>query len=260
MMKALFFDIDGTLVSMKTHTIPTSAVKSIAQAKRQGVKVFIATGRPYAIINNIDSILPYIDGYLTTNGAYCTVGNEVVYHHPIPKRDVELILNDAIEQDYSCVVVGEKDITTYNYKDNIDRIFRRTLDIHGIDYHLPIEKVMQYDILQLTPFATVEQEQLLMPRIPDCVSGRWHPEFMDITSRMADKGRGLAAIAQHLGIPIDACAAFGDGGNDISMIRAAGVGVAMGNAGDDVKQAANFVTTHIDEDGIMHAMQHLGIV
>ena len=212
MIKALFFDIDGTLVSMNTHTIPTSAVESIAQAKRKGVKVFIATGRPYAIINNIDSILPFID------------------------------------------------ITTYNYKDNIDRIFRRTLDIHGIDYHLPIEKVMQYDILQLTPFATVEQEQQLMPRIPDCVSGRWHPEFMDITSRMADKGRGLAAIAQHLGIPIDACAAFGDGGNDISMIRAAGVGVAMGNAGDDVKQAANFVTTHIDDNGIMYAMQHLGII
>ena len=148
MIKALFFDIDGTLVSMKTHTIPTSAVESIAQAKRKGVKVFIATGRPYAIINNIDSILPFIDGYLTANGAYCIVGNEVVYHHPIPKRDVELILNDAREQDYSCVVVGEKDITTYNYKDNIDRIFRRTLDIHGIDYHLPIEKVMQYDILQ----------------------------------------------------------------------------------------------------------------
>ena len=63
MIKALFFDIDGTLVSMKTHTIPTSAVESIAQAKRKGVKVFIATGRPYAIINNIDSILPFIDGY-----------------------------------------------------------------------------------------------------------------------------------------------------------------------------------------------------
>lgn len=260
MIKALFFDIDGTLVSMGTHTIPASAVEAITQAKRKGVKVFIATGRPYSIINNIDAILPFIDGYLTANGAHCMVGNEVVYHCPISKCDVELILNDATEQDYSCVVVGEKDITTYNYKDNIDRIFRRTLDIHGIDYHLPIDNVMQYDILQLTPFATVEQEQQLMPRIPDCVSGRWHPEFMDVTSRMADKGRGLTAIAQHLGIPLKDCAAFGDGGNDISMIRAAGVGVAMGNAGDDVKQAADFVTTHIDEDGIMHAMQHLEIV
>lgn len=158
MIKALFFDIDGTLVSMGTHTIPASAVEAITQAKQKGAKVFIATGRPYSIINNIDAILPFIDGYLTANGAHCVVGNEVVYHHPIPKRDVELILNDATEHDYSCVVVGEKDITTYNYKDNIDRIFRRTLDIHGIDYHLPIGNVMQYDILQLTPFATVEQD------------------------------------------------------------------------------------------------------
>ena len=260
MIKALFFDIDGTLVSMDTHVIPASAVEAITQAKRKGVKVFIATGRPYSIINNIDAILPFIDGYLTANGAHCIVGNEVVYHRPISKCDVELILNDATEQDYSCVVVGETAIGTFNYKDNNARIYRRTLDIHGVDYHLSIDELMQNDILELTPFATVEQEQMLMPRIPNCVSARWHPEFMDVTSRMADKGRGLTAIAQHLGIPLEDCAAFGDGGNDISMIRAAGVGVAMGNAGDDVKQAADFVTTHIDEDGIMHAMQHLEIV
>ena len=81
------------------------------------------------------------------------VGNEVVYHCPIPKCDVELILNDATEQDYSCVVVGETAIGTFNYKDNIDRIYRRTLDIHGVDYHLSIDELMQNDILELTPFA-----------------------------------------------------------------------------------------------------------
>lgn len=260
MIQALFFDIDGTLVSMNTHTIPTTAVSAIAQAKQKGVKVFIATGRPFSIINNIDAILPFIDGYLTCNGAHCIVGNEVVYHQPIPENDVDIILRDATEQDYSCVVVGANQVTTYNYKDNIDRIFRRKLDIHGIDYHLPLAQVMQHGILQLTPFATEEQEKKLMPRIPNCVSGRWHPEFMDVTSRLADKGIGLTAIAQHLDIPIEACAAFGDGGNDKSMVLAAGVGVAMGNAGDDLKHAADYVTTHIDDDGIMNAMQHLGLV
>ncbi len=198
MIKALFFDIDGTLVSMGTHTIPASAVEAITQAKRRGVKVFIATGRPYSIINNIDAILPFIEGYLTANGAHCIVGNEVVYHCPIPKCDVELILNDATEQDYSCVVVGETAIGTFNYKDNIDRIYRRTLDIHGVDYHLSIDELMQNDILELTPFATIEQEQQLMPRIPNCVSARWHPEFMDITSRMADKVGDLPPLRNTL--------------------------------------------------------------
>lgn len=260
MIKALFFDIDGTLVSMKTHTILPSAVECIAQAKHKGIKVFIATGRPLGIINNIDGILPFIDGYLTANGAHCIVGNEVVYHQPILKADVELILNEATKQDYSCVVVGQDAIGTFNYKDNIDRIFRRMLDIHGVDYNIPIEELLKTDILELTPFVSVQQEQQLMPRIPNCVSARWHPEFMDVTSRLADKGRGLTAIAQHLGIALSDCVAFRDGGNDISMFVAAGIGVAMGNAGDNVKQAANFVTKHIDEEGIMHAMKYLGIV
>lgn len=64
-IKAAFFDIDGTLVSFKTHQIPASTIKAIEQAKEQGVKIFISTGRPVAIINNIDTIRHLIDGYIT---------------------------------------------------------------------------------------------------------------------------------------------------------------------------------------------------
>jgi len=115
-------------------------------------------------------------------------------------------------------------------------------------------------VLQLTPFFRVEDEATILPTMKHCVSARWNPLFTDITVKGADKGSALLKLAAHIGLEPSECIAFGDGGNDISMIRAAGVGVAMGNAGDDVKQAANFVTTHIDEDGIMHAMRHLGVV
>ena len=70
-IKALFFDIDGTLVSFKSHRIPQSTVDALEQAKKNGVEVYISTGRPKQIINNLGQIEHLIDGYITANGARC---------------------------------------------------------------------------------------------------------------------------------------------------------------------------------------------
>lgn len=72
-VKALFFDIDGTLVSFKTHRIPQSTVDALEQAKKNGVEIYISTGRPKQIINNLGQIEHLIDGYITANGARCFV-------------------------------------------------------------------------------------------------------------------------------------------------------------------------------------------
>lgn len=82
MIRSLFFDIDGTLCSLKTHEIPLSTVKALEQARTKGVKVFISTGRPIQIITNLKAIEHLIDGYITTNGAYCFVNGEVVRSTP----------------------------------------------------------------------------------------------------------------------------------------------------------------------------------
>ena len=81
---ALFFDIDGTLVSFNTHQIPASTVFALTQAKANGHKVFIATARPPHIYTNLGPIQHLIDGYVTINGALCFVGNDVVRCKNIP--------------------------------------------------------------------------------------------------------------------------------------------------------------------------------
>lgn len=260
MIRALFFDIDGTLVSFNTHQIPQSAIEALSIVKSEGIKIFIATGRPRSIINNIHSIEHLIDGYVTSNGAHCYVDDKTIYKCPISPDNVRILLSDAVQRDYSCIVVGEKDITAYNYKDNIDRIFRHHLNVDTIDYNIPIDVLLTQNILQITPFITSEQESDLMPRLHDCISSRWHPEFADITHVDADKGKGIEAVCQYLHIDIEECVAFGDGGNDISMIRRAGIGIAMGNAGEKLKEVADHITSHIDEDGVRNALQHLGLV
>ena len=90
MIKAVFFDIDGTLVSFKTHEVPASTVKALAALREKGVKVFIATGRQKGSINNLGSL--QFDGYVTLNGGVCLAGEEVIYKRSIPQEDIQALI------------------------------------------------------------------------------------------------------------------------------------------------------------------------
>ena len=257
---ALFFDIDGTLVSFKTHEIPDSTIQALAQAKANGSRVYIATGRPPVILNNLGAIENLIDGYITTNGALCFVGDELVCCQPIPQEDVMTCVEDAKEKGYSLIVVGRKDVAVLDPTGVVDRIFRQMLAVKNLDQASPLDVVLQQDILQLTPFFPADYEPTLLARMPQCVSGRWHPEFTDITANGADKGKGIVAMASHEGFDPSRTMAFGDGGNDSSMILQAGIGIAMGNAIDALKEQADYVTTSVDDDGIVHALRHFNVI
>jgi len=257
---ALFFDIDGTLVSFKTHEIPPSAILALTQAKANGHRVYIATGRPPIIITNLGAIEHLIDGYITTNGAYCYVGDETVACQPIPKDEVLTVIGDAKAKGYSLIVVGQRDVAVLDPTGDVQRIFQQMLAVKNLDKAAPLEKVLEQDIMQMTPFFPASYERQLMAHLPQCISGRWHPEFTDITANGADKGKGIVAIARHEGLDVGQTIAFGDGGNDTSMIRQAGIGIAMGNAIDELKQEADYVTTAVDEKGILNALRHFGLI
>ena len=257
---ALFFDIDGTLVSFNTHEIPASAVKALTEAKENGSQIYIATGRPPLIINNMSQIEHLIDGFITINGALCYIGHEQVCCHPIPAEDVMTCVQDSQAKNYGLIVVGRSQVAVLDPTGSVDRIFRLFLNVKEFDKPSPLEEVLRQDILQLTAFFDSDYEKDMLARMPDCVSGRWHPEFTDITAREADKGKGILAIAQHQGFDPSRTIAFGDGGNDLSMILQAGIGVAMANATDSLKQHADYITTSVDDDGIFNALRHFNVI
>ena len=87
-----------------------------------------------------------------------------------------------------------------------------------------------------------------------------YPLFTDIISRGTSKSRGIDKVLEFYGIKLEDTMAFGDGGNDIPMLKHVNLGVAMGNASDTVQAAADYVTTSVDEEGIMRALQHFGIL
>lgn len=266
MIKALFFDIDGTLVSFDTHEIPVSTIEALTAAKAKGIHIFIATGRPGIIINNLSALQErnLIDGYITMNGGYCFVGKEVIYKSTIPEADVEALMHYCTENNYPCIVVGENDICVCQPNDMVKQIFHDFLKVDVLPVKTAeevLEEVRQKkEVFQMTPFITEEEEEKVLPSIPNCEIGRWFPAFADITAKGNTKQRGIDEIIRHFNIRLEETMAFGDGGNDISMLRHAAIGVAMGNAKDDVKATANYVTSSVDEDGIANALKHFGVI
>ena len=125
MIKALFFDIDGTLVSFKTHRVPSSAIDALQAAKAKGIKIFISTGRPKAIINNLGELeeLNLIDGYVSMNGAYCFVGDTVIERHYIPHESALKIGHFVDQVKAACVFVSAHDVCVYRENSLMRKIF-----------------------------------------------------------------------------------------------------------------------------------------
>lgn len=171
MIKALFFDIDGTLVSFNTHAIPPTTIEAIAAAKAKGIRIFIATGRPAVIINNLSALQDrgLIDGYITMNGGYCFVGEEVIYKSAIPAADVQTLARISSEQNFPCIFVGEHDICVCQPDDMVKKIFNDYLKVDVLPVKTP-EEAIRREIFQMTPFITLEQEKEILPQLPDCES------------------------------------------------------------------------------------------
>ena len=179
---------------------------------------------------------------------------------PLPKEAVQAMIEDSDKRGYAVVVCGKKDIGIRNHTHIFDEIFVQALGVNNIDINKPVEPLLSQSVLQLTPFFSEEDEKAISPSMPHCVSARWHPNFTDITVQGADKGNALKQMSKHLGIGLEECIAFGDGGNDMTILQTAGIGVAMGNAYEGVKAVADYVTTSVDEDGIRNAFIHFGII
>lgn len=258
--KALFFDVDGTLVSFNTHTIPQSTLDALRQAKARGIKIFTATGRPRQLLNNIADAEPLMDGYILATGALCMMGDTIVREDLIPHKEAEAIIDFCNSRNLPAVVVGKDDIQIVNRNDMVNHVFYDMLKVTYSKFDVPVDDVVAQGVLQITPFLTESEERDILPHLPGCTSARWYPAFCDVTSASADKANGISAIARHMGIDISETMAFGDGGNDQSMLRAAGVGVAMGNALDEVKAHADYTTTSVDDNGVYNALRHFGVI
>ena len=122
------------------------------------------------------------------------------------------------------------------------------------------ERALKEKVYQLNVFVSEEEEGDFMHLMPNSKTARWTSHFTDIIPKNGGKNKGIDAIINHFGIKLEETMAFGDGGNDIDMLKHAEIGIAMENARDDVKEIADFITTSVDDDGITNALKHYNVL
>lgn len=259
MIKAIFFDIDGTLKSFKTHSIPESTIRAITEIKRKNIKVFIATGRYFNQIGDLSGLT--FDGFVTLNGAHCLNAEfETIFTNPIPKADIESLLCYHKDTFLFPSLFATEKRELINYIDDTVIVISQLVDI-------PLSPIGQLteaeksEILQIDAFINHTQEkEILETVLPHCGTSRWNPLFADINVKGNSKRTGIDKLIEYYGLDLSETMAFGDGGNDIQMLEHVSIGIAMGNADNRVKESADYITDSVDDNGICNALKYFGLI
>ncbi|MEG1521387.1 MAG: Cof-type HAD-IIB family hydrolase [Bacteroidales bacterium] len=258
MTKAVFFDVDGTLLSFKTHQIPASTLSAIEALKARGIKIFISTGRPKFLLEATRNI--EFHGYITLNGSLClSADDQVISKEPIPKNEILRILEWSKHNPHPLVFMHGHGWAITHINDDVRNVTTQ-LKV-TLPEVTPLDEIAEMEVFQIMGFFPPEKDEYFQTDVlSGCEVTRWHPLFTDIVKQNISKREGMYHILEHYGIEPEASMAFGDGGNDITILGAAAIGIAMGNASDEVKQAADYITASVDEEGIAKALLHFGLI
>lgn len=262
--KLILTDLDGTLLRDDKSLSPANRT-ALVRAAAQGAEVVVATGRFFGGIPQELLELPFLRYFILMNGAkvYDRREDRVLYRSAIPLAQAERVM-DLLEP---------LDCTVDCYQNDVGWMERRYFD--HLDYYVtdPVSRAMvrshrrPVDDLRAQVRAggnTVQKMQAYFPHlelrpqvmallrreVPGVVQSISLPTNLELNAAGATKGAALAELCRALGVdPLDT-AAFGDGTNDVSMLAAAGVGVAMANGAPETRQAADLVTASNQEDGV----------
>lgn len=252
MIKAVYFDIDGTLVSFRTHAVTEDALEALRLLRAAGVKRFLCTGR------NGDSARPLMetglfDGMIALSGQMCELDGARVFANPISREDLSAAVAGAEAGEFTLGFVGGYE----NFMNRVDEYVLRADAFGGMPpiRLRPARDALALPVYQLHLYGAPGSEDALTRRAPGLTAVRWSENFADVYPAGGGKACGMRVINDALGIGFPETMAFGDGENDIGMLRAAGVGVAMGNASAAVQAQADYVTASVDEGGILRAVR-----
>lgn len=254
--KIVFFDIDGTLLNEQKE-IPLDTVEAIERLKEKGIEPVIATGRAPYFIKPLAERLG-IESYISLNGGFVVYKGQPLYKREIEKNALESLVELADRHGHGLVFEGEH--YYYANRENDPFVTESALslkvDLPGYDP----EFWRTNEIFQVFLHCESHEEHLYDSLKSDFTMIRWHTKAMDLLPSGGSKAKGIAALLDKLNYSADVAVAFGDGLNDKEMLDYVGFGVAMGNSHPELLPFANFVTTHVDKQGIRNGLIEAGLL
>lgn len=256
MIKAAFFDVDGTLLSYETKKVCDSARAAIAKLQAQGILCIVATGRHMIQMSKLPvGDIPF-DAFVMLNGQLVLDKQQnVLFGVPIEGRAKDFLIEKFNDHTYPAIIVEEKDMYLNYVTDHVEKV-HEIISVSKPD----LSAYRGGEIYQVCAYLRPEEEYLVDPIRGDCVMTGWHYGGVDIIAGGGGKMAGIKRYLEITGIRREEIIAFGDAENDLDMIRYAGIGVAMGNGSEEVKAVADFVTADIDDDGIEKALKHYDLI
>ncbi|KGE16253.1 Cof-type HAD-IIB family hydrolase [Paenibacillus wynnii] len=256
-IKTIFFDIDGTIYD-ENMQVAASTREAITELKRLGHNVAIATGRAPYMFENLRKEFE-IDSYVSLNGQCVVYKGKTIYRNPIAMDSLKSLTLFAEKHDHPIAYMDPNGMKV-NVASHVDietsiGSLKLALPQHDPEYFL------NHDIYQAMIFCPVDRvEAMYVNEYPELNFIRWHPVCMDVLPGNGSKANGIAQMMNILGVKKSDVYAFGDGLNDIEMLGFVGHGIAMGNARDEVKAAATYVTRNVDDNGIIEGLRMVGLL
>lgn len=259
-IRAAFFDIDGTLISLRDKIVSSSTVQAVNQLRKYGIMTFVATGRSRPEIEAQDMLRGMqFDAVLSNNGQYCYHQSQVLRDIPLAQEDVNALVHHVDTHGY-CAWFTECDRLYINRID--ERVRQVMLDIHtDIPPIEDIHRALTHPVYKVVVYLTPEEVANGPARVvKESVPMVFHPLSSDFMPQSGGKIAAMQALLERFGISPEETIAFGDGPNDADMLRLAGIGVAMGNGSIEAKQAADYVTDTCENDGIRKALEYFSLI
>lgn len=256
MTKIVFFDIDDTLLDEQKE-LPASTKAAVRQLQKQGIYTAIATGRApfmtYPLLEELN-----IHSYICFNGQFVVFENEVIYKNPIDRDVLQKIDETARECEHPLVYLNE---TTMKANVKHNELIKESLGSLKLAHpEFDPDFYKNKNIYQALLFTKEKNEERFFAGFDDVTFIRWHESSVDIVPKGGSKAEGIKQMIDRLGFAMEDVIAFGDGMNDIEMLQEVGIGIAMGNAWQVVKDHADLVTTNVEKDGIVNGLKEIGLL
>ena len=275
MKKYVFIDIDGTLYDNSRHCVPESAVLALQKAKENGHELFICTGRVKEMVESSYQSLP-VSGFVYGCGSHIVMKDKTVYEVNFPKAEMFALIDYFQKHQIDFSLEG-KDVTFFSEKSMqmYMSYFCKTGSEMGNKFLAgeamrSFDSFCEEDAAQVLKIAfqaeTLEVMQPCLDGLSDELTYFIYSDSLsgavegEILVKGADKADSIVRVVDYFHGNMEDTIALGDSDNDVSMIRKAQIGVAMGNACDNLKQEADYITTHVSEDGLYRAFEHLGLI
>ncbi|MCI8490561.1 MAG: Cof-type HAD-IIB family hydrolase [Lachnospiraceae bacterium] len=261
MRKAVFFDIDGTLWDWNMQ-VPKSTITAIHRLRENGTYAFICSGRSRGAIRAKELLEDIgFDGIVAGCGTHIEYQGELIFEKNLSQEEITFLLECFQTYNTPAILEGKR----YLYAD------RETFG--GDPYIEYLENILGNGFLTIKDHkgnyeankVSIDITKGDVEGIQNALSKRYELichgiKVMEIVPKGFSKASGIRQVCGYLNIPREHTYAFGDGENDIEMLRYANYGIAMGNATKEAKAAADYVTTDIKEDGIFNGLKHFELI